>query len=256
MSTRLTQLAPDHVPSDRRGVQRRPAQPACEPPNVGPERTFAADGANLRVQLPRIAMEKPTSLVKFENPVLVGGKPKKPKGNLTQIGAIIDRILPPRQFEKDGQLWMQHVSPTPATAIDAVNLQPKLDKRLVELEAHETGICPVREELYAQVIDELVRQATVVCVERGLLLLRVRDEMRMTVAAYQKNYESLVAFSMRKTLRAEQAQDQLRPTIKRLEAEKKKLQKDVAEVRATTKCSFVLPCSCPCPCPALPAPPF
>ena len=182
-------------------------------------------------------MEKPTSLVKFENPVLVGGKPKKPKGNLTQIGAIIDRILPPRQFEKDGQLWMQHVSPTPATAIDAVNLQPKLDKRLVELEAHETGICPVREELYAQVIDELVRQATVVCVERGLLLLRVRDEMRMTVAAYQKNYESLVAFSMRKTLRAEQAQDQLRPTIKRLEAEKKKLQKDVAEVRATTNCS-------------------
>ena len=106
-------------------------------------------------------------------------------------------------------------------------------------------------ELYAQVIDELVRQATVVCVERGLLLLRVRDEMRMTVAAYQKNYESLVAFSMRKTLRAEQAQDQLRPTIKRLETEKKKLQKDVADVRALLKCSFVLPCLCSCPCPRL-----
>jgi hypothetical protein len=52
-------------------------------------------------------------------------------------------------------------------------------------QARETGICPVREELYAQCFDELIRQVTINCAERGLLLLRVRDEMRMTVAAYQ-----------------------------------------------------------------------
>jgi hypothetical protein len=43
----------------------------------------------------------------------------------------------------------------------------------------------VREELYAQCCDELIRQVTINCAERGLLLLRVRDEMRMTIAAYQ-----------------------------------------------------------------------
>ena len=53
------------------------------------------------------------------------------------------------------------------------------------LQARETGICPVREELYAQCFDELIRQVTINCAERGLLLLRVRDEMRMTIAAYQ-----------------------------------------------------------------------
>lgn len=47
------------------------------------------------------------------------------------------------------------------------------------------GICPVREELFAQLFDELIRQVTVNCVERGFLLLRVRDDMRATIAAYQ-----------------------------------------------------------------------
>ena len=38
--------------------------------------------------------------------------------------------------------------------------------------------------------DELIRQVTINCAERGLLLLRVRDEIRMTIAAYQTLYES------------------------------------------------------------------
>jgi hypothetical protein len=33
--------------------------------------------------------------------------------------------------------------------------------------------------------DELIRQVTVECGERGLLLLRIRDEIRMTLSAYQ-----------------------------------------------------------------------
>lgn len=54
------------------------------------------------------------------------------------------------------------------------------------------------------IIDELIRQVTISCAERGLLLLRVRDEIRMTIAAYQTLYESSVAFGMRKALMAEQ----------------------------------------------------
>jgi dynein light intermediate chain len=47
------------------------------------------------------------------------------------------------------------------------------------------------------------------CQERGLLLLRVRDEIRMTMAAYQTLYESSVAFGMRKALMAEQGRSDL-----------------------------------------------
>jgi len=103
--------------------------------------------------------------------------------------------------------------------------------RLQQRQARETGICPIRRQLYTQcfgknfnqvvwqiylllqiyffykyamhhkfISDELIRQVTVNCAERGLLLLRIRDEIRMTLLAYQTLYQSSIAFGMRKAL--------------------------------------------------------
>lgn len=55
----------------------------------------------------------------------------------------------------------------------------------------------------------MIREVTINCAERGLLLLRVRDEIRMTIAAYQTLYESSVAFGMRKALQAEQGKSDM-----------------------------------------------
>jgi dynein light intermediate chain len=46
-------------------------------------------------------------------------------------------------------------------------LSERLDQQLQQRQARETGICPVREELYAQCFDELIRQVTINCAERG-----------------------------------------------------------------------------------------
>ena len=142
-------------------------------------------------------------------------------------------LPPPRsEWTEDGQLWVQYVSSTPATRLDVINLQEQLDQRLLQRQARETGICPVREELYAQCFDELIRQVTINCAERGLLLLRVRDEIRMTIAAYQTLYESSIAFGMRKALQAEQGKADMEARIKQLEAEKKDLERQVQELKA------------------------
>merc|ERR1711865_723433 len=141
-----------------------------------------------------------------------GGKKLAPldsKPQLTQTEDILNSILPPREWTEDGQLWVQFVSSTPATRLDVINLQEDLDKKLQQRQARETGIYPVREELYAQCFDELIRQVTINCAERGLLLLRVRDEIRMTIAAYQTLYESSIAFGMRKALQTEQGKADL-----------------------------------------------
>ena len=183
------------------------------------------------------------SLVKFDNPVLVSsasgkkGLAPSAKPQLTQTEDILNSILPPREWTEDGQLWIQYVSSTPATRLDVINAQEHLDRKLQERQARETGICPVREELYAQCFDELIRQVTVNCVERGLLLLRVRDEMRMTIAAYQTLYESSVAFGMRKALQAEQGKSDMESKIKSLETEKKELERNVQELKA--KCEAI-----------------
>ena len=63
---------------------------------------------------------------------------------------ILNSILPPRQWSEAGQLWQQCVSSTPATRLDVLNLQEQLDTRLQQRQARETGICPVRRELYSQ----------------------------------------------------------------------------------------------------------
>lgn len=62
--------------------------------------------------------------------------------------------------------------------------------------------------------DELIRQVTINCAERGLLLLRVRDEIHMTIAAYQTMYESSIAFGIRKALIAEQRKAEMEAKVK------------------------------------------
>merc|ERR1719352_1481902 len=108
---------------------------------------------------------------------------------------------------------MQYVSKEPATRLDVITLQEQLDTRLMERQARETGICPVREDLYSQCFDELIRQVTINCPERGLLLLRVRDEIRMTIDAYKTLYESSVTFGVRKQLQAEQGMGEMEAMI-------------------------------------------
>merc|ERR1719517_428476 len=101
---------------------------------------------------------------------------------------------------------------------------------LQQRQARETGICPIREELYSQCFDELIRQVTIICAERGLLQLRVRDEIRMTICAYQSLYESSIAFGMRKALQAEQRRNQHGKRMKDLIAANRKLKEEVEEL--------------------------
>merc|ERR1712139_190515 len=119
---------------------------------------------------------------------------------------VLHALLPPREWIEEDKHYIQYVSNQPATRLDVIQLQEALDQRLMERQARETGICPVREELYSQCFDELIRQVTINCPERGLLLLRVRDEIRMSIAAYQTLYQSSVTFGTRKQLQSEQGE--------------------------------------------------
>ncbi|KAK2582682.1 hypothetical protein KPH14_004956 [Odynerus spinipes] len=211
------------------------------------------------------------TLVKYDNPILVTTHPEKVRKEsmLGKVGStckvqtttptadtrretveILNGILPPKEWEEDGQIWTQQVSSTPATRLDVINLQEQLDMKLQQRQARETGICPIRRELYTQcfgkcslfcptksslpvkdISDELIRQVTINCAERGLLLLRVRDEIKMTLAAYQTLYQSSIAFGMRKALQAEQGKEDLVATVDELRRQKIELQNTLTELR-------------------------
>ena len=86
------------------------------------------------------------SLVKYDTPILVSksfGAGKKPgavgggnesaKTSASSIGSggdaaankaedYLNSILPPREYQDSGQLWVQYVSPIPATRLDVIIL--------------------------------------------------------------------------------------------------------------------------------------
>lgn len=130
-----------------------------------------------------------TTLVKYNNPVLVVKHPEKkrprtaaeskssesippqllpgsaPPCQLAATSAestseeILQSILPPKCWEEDGNLWTQTVSSTPASRQEVINLQELLDTKLEQSQARETGICPVRRELYMQCFGEEIENS-------------------------------------------------------------------------------------------------
>lgn len=136
----------------------------------------------------------------------------------------LNSILPPKEYTEKGKLWVRYVSPTPATKVDVLNLKIMLDKRLESGCARDVGICPIRENLFQQCFDEVIRQITINCAERGFLLVRVRDELRSQLNAYQGLYDSSIAYGMRHALMAEQKKSEIHQKINQLTSDCEKLE--------------------------------
>ena len=62
---------------------------------------------------------------------------------------ILNAILPPREWVESGKHFIQYVSHQPASRVDVARLREMLDQKLMERQARESGICPVREELFS-----------------------------------------------------------------------------------------------------------
>ncbi|XP_076004551.1 axonemal dynein light intermediate polypeptide 1-like, partial [Genypterus blacodes] len=177
-------------------------------------------------------------------PASTGPVPEAPKSKSNpsairqQTEEILNAILPPREWYDGSQLWVQQVSNSPCTRPDVVHLEKQLKHKLQLMQARQTGICPVRRDLYPQCFDELIRQVTINCAERGLLLSRVREEIQMTIGIYHALYESSVAFGMRTAMQAERTKGDVEKRIFALQEDKQELMKQVFEQKA--KCEEIV----------------
>ena len=142
----------------------------------------------------------------------------------------LNRLLPPKKITDKDQEWVQYVTCTPVAKADVVNLQENLDRRLQTEQARETGICPIREKLYTECFDELIRQITLNCLERGILLTRIKKELNMTVNSYQSLYESSIAYGIRTLLLAEEEKKKLNDEIGKIEKECEDLEVEIQEI--------------------------
>ena len=189
----------------------------------------------------QVEVSPPESLLKYQAPLFVGIEPSaetlqqaKATGGeaSTKLDDMINAMLPAREWVEESGVWVQNVSKEPASRLDVISLQEKLDAKLSERKARESGICPVREELYTQCMDELIRQVALDGPERGLLMMRVRDELRMTIDAYKTLFASSVTFGIKKQLRAEEGLPALEEQAEAMSAENKQLELEAQELRS------------------------
>lgn len=188
----------------------------------------------------QIRVNPPESLLKYQAPLFVGIEPTnevvtQAKGTgegSTKLDDMINAMLPAREWVEESGVWVQHVNKEPASRLDVISLQEKLDAKLSERKARESGICPVREELYTQCMDELIRQVALDGPERGLLMMRTRDELRMTIDAYKTLFASSVTFGIKKQLRAEEGIPELEQQVGAMVAENKQLELEAQELRS------------------------
>lgn len=103
----------------------------------------------------------------------------------------------------------------------------KLEQKLKVRQARRTGVCDVRMDIYDDVFNELIRQVTLNSPERGVLLMKIRDELKVRVAAYKSLYESSIIFGMRKQVQAEEGVEEMEKKLSELERKRTILQNQV-----------------------------
>lgn len=178
------------------------------------------------------AGEQTRSLLAYGKPIPVYNESRERAADEDpEVQDVLNSILPPRQYTNDKrQMYVECVLSTPATAKDVTALHVELAARLVQRRTREVGICPVREDLFAQCFDELIRQITVHCVHRGLLLVRIRDEFRMLIDAHQQLQESALAYGLRKALLTKERKSVLETELQAEQRAVAELEDDVAKL--------------------------
>lgn len=178
-----------------------------------------------------------------------------------EVLRVLHSVLPPREWlDGDGTLYSQHaVDSARPTREDVLELEELLDHELRARQARPATciavagtaaaragsgdgaallrhgcLCPVRETLFSQTYDELIRQVCLLEPARGLLLARVRDQHRMVLAAYASLAQSGVKYAADKAREAEGG-DAVAATLaqdtQRLQAEVAGLRREAARLQ-------------------------
>ena len=150
-------------------------------------------------------------------------EPAEPDPEKESLKNFLDAILPPKKVHEGGLIFYHFVSCNSAIVNDILKLHKNLKNQMKIRGAKESGVCPIREELYNECFEEIIRQVTINCLQRGDLLNRIKLEMNYEINYYRQLYESLIAFSLRKVLQEKKKEIML-------ENKKEKLKKEIADL--------------------------
>ena len=156
---------------------------------------------------------------------------------------LLHALLPPREvpvnvaWDAHGNVIrrkriVQPVSEVQASRSQLAELRELLDFKLADARARSSGTCPVRRMIFSMLFDELVRQTVIDCPERGLLLLRIRDQLRMTYDATCILYEESLHQTRRRMFEAMRQTPELTGKVANLTDQCDTLRQEVLRLEA------------------------
>lgn len=153
---------------------------------------------------------------------------EEPSSKGISLEDALDQLFPPQHLP-DGSLCRssrEHIS-----RMDVINLQESLEYRCKKENARPHGVCPVREAIYAEAMDEIMRQTTILCPERGLLLAELRNELQETNETYDLLFESACQYAVRKGIQRDLKRT-MEAQLQELSSEARRLENRVHEYHA------------------------
>jgi len=147
----------------------------------------------LRELVPRAAYEA-------ERGAMKSGDAKRAAGEVTPEDALDEIFGAVDGGVVDGVAMVSVPSTANLGKLDVIHLQEALELRCEASNARPFGVCPTREGLYGDCFDELIRQSTCLCPERGLLLAELRDEVFETQRTYDMLFHSACQYGARKAI--------------------------------------------------------
>ena len=164
---------------------------------------------------------------------------------VTTTEKVLTSIFPPRLatvVDSEGKpvRLVQPVAHKQCSRGELSALKDVFDYKLQDSKARAVGICPVRRTIHGMLFDELLRQVTIDNPERGLLLLRIRDELQMSLDAYSSLYNASQDYGANKLQEGTIGKPDMLRRIKELTSENEGLRKEVK--RLQTKHLSILRC--------------
>ncbi|CUG93084.1 dynein arm light chain, putative [Bodo saltans] len=149
------------------------------------------------------------------------------------VTAALARIFPETEAGTDaeGFSMVDAASTVFTDRMSVIHLQDQIDKRCTAQEARPFGVDPIREGIYADGLAELIRQVTVLCPERGLLLNDLREEMQETNSTYDLLFESACQYATRKGIERD-VKRTMQKQLQELTVEVRTLENRVHELHA------------------------
>lgn len=130
------------------------------------------------------------------------------------------------------QKWLKVAATDHTSRLDVVQLHQHLQNRCTQEHARIRGVlCPIREKIFNDGLDELTRQITVLCPERGVLLKDLNAAMAQTTETYDILFDSACQYAVRKSIERD-LNSFLFEEKKQLESEVRRLENRVNELRA------------------------